>query len=111
MLAMLRPVQPYVEYVLNQDYIAEFLCVNKDKPQLQCNGKCQLVKQIEKQQEQEPLSALSISIENYPIGFVNILKIEGSNTLSFQKKLENTPYKRLYYFEYNFSNFQPPDFV
>ena len=62
---MLRPIQPYVEYVLNQDYIAEFLCVNKDKPELKCHGKCHLAKQIEKQ-NQDPVSALSISMENYP---------------------------------------------
>lgn len=111
LLAMLRPVQPYVEFVLNQDYIVEFLCINKNKPQLQCNGKCHLVKQLEKQQEQEPLSALSISLENYPIGFVNIFKIVRLNVFLFQKKVAHVPYRSLYYFEYNFSDFRPPDVV
>ncbi len=111
MLAMLRPVQPYLEYALNQDYIAEFLCVNKDKPQLQCNGKCHLAKQIEKQQEQEPFSTLSISLENYPIGFVEILKIDASGHLDQRKKATKTPYQILYRFDYNYSAFQPPDTV
>lgn len=111
MLAMLRPVQPYVEYLLNQDYIAEFLCINKDKPQLQCNGKCHLAKQIEKQQEQEPFSALSISLENYPIGFVEIFKIDALSHLDQSKKPTKTPYKKLYFFDYNYSAFQPPEFV
>ncbi|MFD2726099.1 hypothetical protein [Hyunsoonleella rubra] len=111
MLAMLRPVQPYVEYVLNQDYIAEFLCINKDKPKLQCNGKCYLAKQLEKQQEQEPFSSLSISLENYPIGFVEILNIDVSIGIAQSEKPTNTPYQKLYYFDYNYSAFQPPDIV
>ena len=111
MLAMLRPVQPYVEYVLNQDYIAEFLCINKDKRELQCNGKCHLVKQIEKQQENDPLTSLRISLENYPIGFVTIYKIEGVNSITPSKEYQSTPYQILYTFDYNYSAFQPPDFA
>lgn len=108
---MLRPVQPYVEYVLNQDYIAEFLCINKDKPELQCNGKCHLVKEIEKQQENEP-SALRISLENYPIGFVSIYKIQPLKMFGLlEENIINTTYQKLYHFEYNYSAFQPPDFV
>ncbi len=35
-------------YELNKEYIAQNLCVNKDKPELQCNGKCYLKKQLDK---------------------------------------------------------------
>lgn len=108
---MLKPVQPYVEYVLNQDYIAEFLCINKDKPQLQCNGKCHLVKEIEKQKEKNPLKSLSISLENYPIGFVNIYTIKVLNNIEDYKKLKTTPYRVFYYFDYNDYAYQPPDLV
>ncbi|QTE21261.1 hypothetical protein [Polaribacter cellanae] len=31
---------------MNIDYIIETYCVNKDKPALQCNGKCHLAKKI-----------------------------------------------------------------
>ncbi|GAA4888905.1 hypothetical protein GCM10023311_11090 [Flaviramulus aquimarinus] len=110
MVAMLRPVQPYVEYVLNQDYIAEFLCVNKDKPKLQCNGKCYLVKELKKQQENEP-NSLRVSLENYPIGFVNIFKINPFQSFIAFKKGAVFSYQKLYHFDYNYSAFQPPDFV
>lgn len=110
-LAMLRPVQPYVEYILNQDYIAEFLCINKDKPKLQCNGKCHLVKQIEKQQEEEPISSLRISLENYPIGFVNICKIAPFKIFNNLKKSIIDFYFELYHFDYNHNSFQPPELV
>lgn len=33
-------------YELNIDYITEKFCENKDKPQLQCNGKCHLAKEL-----------------------------------------------------------------
>lgn len=111
MVAMLRPVQPYVEYVLNQGYIAEFLCVNKDKPKLQCNGKCHLVKELEKQQGNEQ-NTLQVSLENYPIGFVNIYKIHPLKTFNTsERSIINTSYQKLYQFEYNYSAFQPPDIV
>lgn len=48
---LVQPLWPIVEYVANYDYIVKVLCENKDKPQLQCNGKCYLAKQLEKQQE------------------------------------------------------------
>lgn len=37
----------YVAYFeLNIDYIIETYCVNKEKPTLQCNGKCHLAGQL-----------------------------------------------------------------
>ena len=107
---MLRPVQPYVEYVLNQDYIAEFLCINNDKPELQCNGKCHLVKEIEKQQENEP-NSLRVSLENYPIGFVTIFKINPFESIAASAINKSFSRKKLYHFEYNYTSFQPPDSV
>jgi hypothetical protein len=38
---------------LNQDYIARVLCINRDKPQLKCNGKCHLVKQLKAVEQAE----------------------------------------------------------
>lgn len=43
----------YVNFYINQDYIAENLCENKDKPVLQCNGKCQLAKELAKEEKKE----------------------------------------------------------
>ena len=36
----------YAGFELNQKYIAENLCVNKDKPWLHCNGKCYFMRKI-----------------------------------------------------------------
>ena len=34
-------------FQLNIDYIIETYCINKEKPELQCNGKCHLAQQLE----------------------------------------------------------------
>lgn len=34
------------EYAVNKDYIARKLCENKEKPKLKCHGKCQLMKKM-----------------------------------------------------------------
>ncbi|WP_177229064.1 hypothetical protein [Pustulibacterium marinum] len=41
-----KPIAPFVEYAVNYDYIATVLCINKDKPQMHCNGKCHLTKMV-----------------------------------------------------------------
>lgn len=50
---LVKPLWPVMEYVVNYDYIANVLCENKDKPQLQCNGKCYLAKQLKKAQREQ----------------------------------------------------------
>ena len=42
----LKPIFPVIEYVANYDYITKVLCVNIDKPALECNGKCHLKKEL-----------------------------------------------------------------
>lgn len=43
----------YAGFKLNQKYIAENLCVNKDRPWLHCNGKCYFVKKLKQAQEKQ----------------------------------------------------------
>ncbi|MHB1177100.1 MAG: hypothetical protein ACYCZO_02085 [Daejeonella sp.] len=38
---------------LNRNYIASTLCENKDKPMLNCKGKCYLAKKIKQAEEKE----------------------------------------------------------
>ena len=48
MTLLLKPVFPVLEYVVNYDYIVSELCENKANPELQCNGKCHLAKELAK---------------------------------------------------------------
>ncbi len=43
----------FAGFELNRDYIAAELCVNKDKPELNCNGRCFLAEKLKKAQEKE----------------------------------------------------------
>lgn len=42
-----------LHYQLNKKTIAETRCENRDKPEMQCNGKCYLSKQLKKAAEKE----------------------------------------------------------
>lgn len=42
-----------IYYYLNTDYIVEFFCINKEKPELSCSGKCFLSSELEKQQDNQ----------------------------------------------------------
>lgn len=48
-----RTIVTFVSFKWNQEYIATTYCENKQKPALECDGKCYLKKQIQKQQESE----------------------------------------------------------
>jgi hypothetical protein len=45
---LIIPVLPIIEYLMHKDYIANNLCVNRNKPHSCCKGKCYLVKQLKK---------------------------------------------------------------
>lgn len=41
-----------VHFDLNRSEIAALFCVNKDKPELHCNGQCELMKRLNAQEDQ-----------------------------------------------------------
>jgi hypothetical protein len=53
MTGAFRIFAPYISYQLNYQYISTVLCENKDKPVMDCKGKCQLNKEIKKNAEEE----------------------------------------------------------
>ena len=97
---LLKPIVPVVNFVVNYDYIAKELCENKTKPQLHCNGKCYLKKELAKasenthpnsqnkkqiQQETEILfleTLCDISFQNNRLSYHPIVKDNYSNQYS-----------------------------
>ncbi len=108
--AMIRPVAPLFEYIIYEDYIAEFLCVNKDNVALDCHGKCYLMKSLNEQNEQKKQNLPRISMEEYPIGFVELTSLEP--TLHLIAK-DHSPkfYHNTYNFLFGKAQFHPPNFV
>ena len=109
-VALLRPVAPLVEYYANKDFFATVLCINKDKPEMHCNGQCVLMVKLKKSFQEDSNSAPipKVNFEDYPIGFVSSFV-----TLIQNSKLFDTITFSLYrnhYASINGSNpFHPPD--
>ena len=57
MLPILTKIGILIDFKINQDFIAEMLCINKEKPMSSCNGKCYLSEQLKKVEEQEEKQA------------------------------------------------------
>lgn len=62
-LVLTKPFSPYAKYLLNKEYIANELCVNKDVPMMHCNGKCHLAKMIKEQQTQEEKGFDAVNVQ------------------------------------------------
>lgn len=77
MLAMIQPIMPLVEYSLNKEYIASVLCENRAKPQLSCNGKCYVQKELKKTQDapSHQHSIPQIDLSKYPISLIDFKEI------------------------------------
>ena len=43
----------FTSFKINQSYIASVLCVNKDRPELHCSGKCYLASKLKQAEEKE----------------------------------------------------------
>ena len=52
-LHMFAELGIYLSFKLNQDYIAEFLCIDKDNPESTCQGCCQLKNKLEEHEKQK----------------------------------------------------------
>ena len=41
------------DYLVNSEIITKTFCVNKEKPEMKCNGKCHLAKQLKEDEEKK----------------------------------------------------------
>lgn len=54
---LLKPAVPVIDFMVNYSYIIKELCVNRDKPEMECNGQCYLKKELAEAATQEfPIS-------------------------------------------------------
>ena len=47
----------FLDFKINQDFIARVLCINKENEASKCNGKCYLAAQLKKVEEEEKKQA------------------------------------------------------
>lgn len=77
-----KPVLPIAEYILFYNYITTELCVNKEKPELECNGSCHLKKELSKTTDSE--NPLSTDKNNRPLIEFSYLFFEDISTFTPQ---------------------------
>ena len=98
---------PLFEYIIEHDYIAEFLCVNRDRPELKCEGKCYLMQQLAQQHKEKRQNLPPIAMEEYPIGFVELLTIACPGPTNSPEPFF-TRYRNDYRYLFSYSDFHPP---
>lgn len=65
----IRNFSIYIDFYVNQDYIAAELCENKAKPEMKCNGQCHLMKQLQEVENVDPESPV-IPVTNYEVSLL-----------------------------------------
>ncbi|SHL76354.1 hypothetical protein [Flavobacterium xinjiangense] len=110
----LKPLFPVLEYAVNYEYISKVLCINKDKPKMQCNGKCHLMKELAKAQEGEKQT--SSNKKNVAVDTVDlILDIKNDFSLFVYngnaKTTIHSKFSNLYSHLNLYSIFHPPIFI
>jgi len=105
-----------VNWKINQQYIVKNLCINRTRPQLHCDGKCQLMKMIQKAEDDNKKAA------EFPLAkFKNLsfdeFNINGKSNPTYNYKNKaiaiNSSFYRKSFYSYQFSNscFHPPQYL
>ena len=97
-------------YQTNLSQIIEDFCVNKDKPELNCDGKCYLAQKLDQSatNSDEVENNLEIA-ESFTLVFFSPLNYESTNSNSFIYKEINQNYKNNYSYLFSSNFFIPPN--
>ena len=79
-----------LHFYMNQKEITRLECENKNRPELKCNGKCYLAKQLQKADEH-----------------LNYKKSENDRSAELMKSIEGSSFLAPEFFLCNFPNFYP----
>ncbi|MBX3101483.1 MAG: hypothetical protein KF690_03145 [Bacteroidetes bacterium] len=100
---------PYILFKVNQEYIAQNLCVNRDVPGSECQGTCHLKKILDAQDEQQKdgravpavqfeqapvhteAEALAVQGIYPPVMYVGFIAVYQGNTSRVDHKLSTPP--------------------
>ena len=101
---------PVMDYIINYNYIVKELCENVAKPQMHCNGKCHLMKELAKAAETEkPLTEKKAFQSASEVLFMQpdfpLIDIQN---YSFHNPENTTQYSNLYFHIGAAAIFHPP---
>ncbi len=107
----LKPISntaAWIEYGWNIEYIQEVLCINKEKPELKCGGKCYLMQQLYPELPDETQNYPKVEITK--IEYVDLRRLHNFDLteLNPDYRLDNYPVHSLKYPSINHGVFHPP---
>lgn len=103
----LRVSLTYTYYKLDPLGFIERLCVNIDKPELQCNGKCHLNKISKSQNNEQKTPETLIDFKDILLYASSYTRFEFLNQSIIKKELLEHP-QNLYSFSSTYDYFHPP---
>lgn len=111
---LFKPVIPVLEYVVFYDYIKNELCENKEIAEMECNGKCHLVKELAKASDAPENGKEK---RTFPVELNLVFFKETQQTyINFVPVMKdvhevNSVYNNLYSYSETTSVFHPPVFI
>ena len=111
----LKPILPVIDYIVNYDYISNVLCENKAKPELKCNGKCHLIKELAKaSNDDKPFNSDKKNnlIQEVELLFCNEIAEISFRQIYFHNETSiGDNYANLYFHSVSCSVFHPPTII
>ena len=105
---LVKPVIPYLEYMVRKDWIIEKFCINKERPDMQCNGKCHLEKQLSKEADEPDQQPPDQPRKEDRVRLEYLVPVYNQETSLQGKKLAVIKHLTCYSFRYLPSIFRPP---
>lgn len=108
MRVMIAPVI-FLDYQFNRAYIIQNYCINKNRPQLHCDGKCYLAQRLRAAQEKEEAQSKTVVYKLWLEVFQPITDFSNNRVLiTTVYQLSNYFYKDNYHYSFIFSLLKPP---
>jgi hypothetical protein len=98
----------YAGFRLNQAYISRVLCLNRDKPRMQCKGQCYLAKKLKEAEKYPQTSAKKGWHEDLNVFFQPQSATVALGSSTFVVHLPQTPYRNEYHLVCEAKIFHPP---
>ncbi|NRS90086.1 hypothetical protein HNQ02_003021 [Flavobacterium sp. 7E] len=114
LLLFLKPILPVIDYAVNYEYISQVLCINKAKPELKCNGKCHLMKELAKASDDDRTASSEKKQSTNPFVDLFVAEVASYDFLVFQKTAaQQSPAYYTNFYSHLDSDvvFRPPIFI
>lgn len=85
----------YLVYDYNTDLFVSMFCENKDRPQMNCDGKCQLAK-IQKEERKKDAENTLKQLEHFFYNNAKVLALD-SQAINFSEHYSKTPFSPQHY--------------